>query len=99
MDASLEQTDVESFSVLEPAADGLRNYRKTRYAVTTEELLVAKAQLLNLTAPEMTVLVGGMPVLDTTFDHSKHGVFPNSPCSLTNDFFPLLLNLNNHLKP
>src|SRR3546814_338762 len=87
MDASLEQTDVESFSVLEPAADGFRNYRKTRYAVTTEELLVDKAQLLNLTAPEMTVLVGGMRVLDTNFDHSKHGVLTNRPGSLTNDFF------------
>src|SRR3546814_11044336 len=94
MDASLEQTDVESFSVLEPAADGFRNYRKTRYAVTTEELLVDKAQLLNLTAPEMTVLVGGMRVLDTNFDHSKHGVLTNRPGSLTNDFFTNLLNMD-----
>ncbi|MGQ7869570.1 catalase/peroxidase HPI [Sunxiuqinia sp. sy24] len=93
MDASQEQTDVESFAVLEPAADGFRNYLKTKYAIRTEELLVDKAQLLNLTAPEMTVLVGGMRVLNTNFDQSKHGVFTSRPEVLTNDFFVNLLDM------
>jgi len=93
MDATQEQTDVESFSVLEPAADGFRNYLKTKYSVSTEELLVDKAQLLNLTAPEMTVLLGGMRVLNTNFDNSKHGVFTNRPEVLTNDFFVNLLDM------
>ena len=79
MDASQEQTDVESFAYLEPVADGFRNYRKTKYTVSTEELLIDKAQLLTLTAPELTVLVGGMRVLNTNFDSSKHGVLHKAP--------------------
>ncbi|MGZ8541060.1 MAG: catalase/peroxidase HPI [Chitinophagaceae bacterium] len=93
MDASQEQTDVESFSVLEPIADGFRNYLKNKYSVSTEELLVDKAQLLTLTAPELTVLVGGMRVLSTNFDHSRHGIFTNRPETLTNDFFVNLLDI------
>ncbi len=93
-DASQEQTDVESFSILEPAADGFRNYMKTRYTVSAEEMLVDKAQLMNLTAPEMTVLVGGMRVLNTNFDGSQHGVFTKRPGTLSNDFFVNLLDLN-----
>ena len=92
-DASQEQTDVESFAVLEPNADGFRNYMKTKYMVSAEEMLVDKAQLLTLSAPEMTVLVGGMRVLNTNFDQSQHGVFTNRPESLTNDFFVNLLDL------
>jgi catalase-peroxidase len=92
-DASQEQTDVESFAVLEPKADGFRNYMKERYPVSAEEMLVDKAQLLTLTAPEMTVLVGGMRVLNTNFDESKHGVFTKRPEALTNDFFVNLLDL------
>ncbi|MTI30873.1 catalase/peroxidase HPI [Xanthovirga aplysinae] len=92
-DATLEQTDVESFGVLEPKADGFRNYRNTNYASIAEEMLVDKAQLLTLTAPEMTVLVGGMRVLDTNFDGSKHGIFTPNPETLTNDFFVNLLDL------
>jgi catalase-peroxidase len=99
MDASQEHTDVDSFAVLEPAADGFRNYLKTKYSISTEELLVDKAQLLTLTAPEMTVLVGGMRVLNTNFDNSKHGVFTNSPEVLTNDFFVNLLDMSNVWKP
>jgi catalase-peroxidase len=99
MDASQEQTDVESFSVLEPAADGFRNYLKTKYSISTEELLVDKTQLLTLTAPEMTVLVGGMRVLNTNFDHSKHGVFTNRPETLTNDFFVNLLDMGTAWMP
>jgi catalase-peroxidase len=94
MDASQEQTDEESFAVLEPAADGFRNYLKKKYTISTEELLIDKAQLLTLTAPEMTVLVGGMRVLNTNFDNSKFGVFTNSPEVLTNDFFVNLLDMN-----
>ncbi|MBK1442475.1 catalase/peroxidase HPI [Parapedobacter sp. ISTM3] len=94
MDASQDQTDVESFAVLEPAADGFRNYLKTRYTVSTEQLLIDKAQLLTLTAPEMTVLVGGMRVLNTNFDGSQHGVFTHRPEALTNDFFVNLLDMN-----
>jgi len=94
MDASQEQTDVDSFAVLEPAADGFRNYLKTKYTISTEELLIDKAQLLTLTAPEMTVLVGGMRVLDTNFDNSKNGVFTKRPEVLTNDFFVNLLDMN-----
>jgi catalase-peroxidase len=93
MDASQEKTDVESFSHLEPLADGFRNYRKHKSAVSTEALLVDKAQLLNLTAPELTVLVGGMRVLNTNFDGSKHGVFTARPGVLTNDFFVNLLDM------
>jgi catalase-peroxidase len=92
-DASQEQTDVESFTYLEPAADGFRNYLKAKYAIPAEELLVDKAQLLTLTAPEMTVLVGGMRVLNTNFDQSRHGVFTKRPEALTNDFFVNLLDL------
>jgi catalase-peroxidase len=93
-DASQEQTDVESFNVLEPAADGFRNYLKTKYAVSAEELLVDRAQLLTLTAPEMTVLVGGMRVLNANFGQSQHGVFTNRPETLTNDFFVNLLDMS-----
>jgi catalase-peroxidase len=93
-DASQEQTDVESFAVLEPAADGFRNYLKTRYAVSAEELLVDRAQLLTLTAPEMTVLVGGMRVLNANFGQSQHGVFTKRPETLTNDFLVNLLDMN-----
>jgi catalase-peroxidase len=92
-DATQEQTDVESFSWLEPAADGFRNYFNAKHVTTAEEMLVDKAQLLTLTAPEMTVLVGGMRVLNTNFDKSRHGVFTNRPETLTNDFFPALLDL------
>jgi catalase-peroxidase len=92
-DASQEQTDVTSFAVLEPAADGFRNYLKTKYAVTAEELLVDRAQLLTLTAPEMTVLLGGMRVLNANFGQSRHGVFTQRPEALTNDFFVNLLDM------
>jgi catalase-peroxidase len=94
MDASPEQTDAASFDVLEPLADGFRNYQKTRYALTAEELLVDKAQLLTLTAPEMTVLLGGMRVLKTNFGGSLHGVFTKRPEALTNDFFVNLLDMS-----
>jgi catalase-peroxidase len=92
-DASQEQTDVESFEVLEPIADGFRNYMKKQYSISAEELLIDKAQLLTLTAPELTVLVGGMRVLNTNFDQSKHGVFTKRPEALTNDFFLNLLDM------
>jgi catalase-peroxidase len=94
MDASQEQTDAASFAVLEPVADGFRNYQKTRYTVSAEELLVDKAQLLTLTAPEMTVLVGGMRVLNANFGQSQHGVFTKRPETLTNDFFVNLLDMS-----
>jgi len=93
-DASQDQTDVESFAVLEPAADGFRNYKKSRYKSAAEEMLIDKAQLMTLTAPELTVLVGGMRVLDTNFDHSQHGVFTKRPRSLTNDFFTNLIDFS-----
>ena len=93
MDASQEQTDAASFAVLEPAADGFRNYQRVKFAVTAEELLVDKAQLLTLTAPEMTVLVGGMRVLGANFGGSKHGVFTDRPGTLSNDFFVNLLDI------
>jgi catalase-peroxidase len=93
MDASQEQTDVHSFSVLEPIVDGFRNYAKDRYAVPAEELLVDRAQLLTLTAPEMTVLVGGLRVLETTVGQSRHGVFTKRPGALTNDYFVHLLDM------
>ncbi len=99
MDASQEQTDVASFAVLEPVADGFRNYQKTRYAVSAEELLVDRAQLLTLTAPEMTVLVGGMRVLNTNVGQSQHGVFTKRPEALTNDFFVNLLDMGTEWKP
>ncbi|MBW1955391.1 MAG: catalase/peroxidase HPI [Deltaproteobacteria bacterium] len=92
-DASQEQTDVESFAVLEPVADGFRNYLKARYSVSAEHLLVDRAQLLTLTAPEMTVLVGGMRVLNANFGQSPHGVFTKRPETLTNDFFVNLLDM------
>jgi len=98
MDASQEQTDAASFAVLEPKADGFRNYQKTRYAVPAEELLVDKAQLLTLTAPEMTVLVGGMRVLKTNVVGSRHGVFTTRPEALTNDFFVNLLDMGTEWK-
>ena len=94
MDALQEQTDVESIAVLEPAADGFRNYLKTKYAVSAEEMLVNRAQLLTLTAPEMTVLIGGMRVLNANFRQSKHGVFTKHPEKLTNDFFVNLLDMS-----
>ncbi len=99
MDASQEQTDLVSFAVLEPKADGFRNYLKTRYTVSAEELLVDKAQLLTLTAPEMTVLVGGMRVLNTNFGQTKAGVFTRKPEALTNDFFTNLLDMETEWKP
>ena len=92
-DASQEQTDVESFSVLEPIADGFRNYLKGRYSIPAEALLIDKAQLLTLTAPEMTALIGGLRVLEANFGGSKHGVFTTRPGSLTNDFFVNLLDM------
>ncbi|WP_268797644.1 catalase/peroxidase HPI [Pseudomonas huanghezhanensis] len=94
MDASQEQTDVESFGFLEPIADGFRNYQKGKYTVSAEALLVDKAQLLTLTAPEMTVLVGGLRVLETNVGQSKHGVFTQRPGALTNDFFLNLLDMS-----
>lgn len=93
MDASQEQTDVGSIGYLEPVADGFRNYRNSKSPVSTEELLIDKAHLLTLTAPELTVLVGGMRVLNTNFDGSKHGVFTSRPGLLTNDFFTNLLDM------
>lgn len=99
MDATQEQTDVESFSVLEPEADGFRNYQKNKYIVPAEEMLVDRAQLLTLTAPEMTVLVGGMRVLNTNFGQTRHGVFTDRPETLTNDFFVNLLEMGTVWKP
>ena len=93
MDASQEQTDVDSMGFLEPVADGFRNYRKSRSAVSTEALLIDKAHLLTLTAPELTALVGGLRALNTNFDGSKHGVFTSRPGVLTNDFFVNLLDM------
>ena len=98
-DASQEQTDVESFAVLEPAADGFRNYLNAKHRATAEELLLDKAQLLTLTAPEMTVLVGGLRVLNANFDGSQHGVFTKHPGTLTNDFFVNLTDLATAWKP
>ncbi|MCU0851487.1 MAG: catalase/peroxidase HPI [Candidatus Thermoplasmatota archaeon] len=98
-DASHEQTDVLSFAVLEPKADGFRNYLKTKYSVSAEELLIDRAQQLTLTAPEMTVLIGGMRVLKTNFGDSQHGVFTNQPMVLTNDFFVNLLDMNTLWSP
>ncbi|OZA27951.1 MAG: catalase/peroxidase HPI [Hydrogenophilales bacterium 17-61-9] len=99
MDASQEQTDVEAFAVLEPIADGFRNYQKGKYTVSSEELLLDKAQLLTLSAPEMTVLVGGMRVLNANFGQSQHGVFTKQPGALTNDFFVNLLDMGTAWKP
>jgi len=99
MDATQEQTDVNSFAVLEPMADGFRNYTKTQYTVSTEELLVDKAQLLTLTAPEMTVLVGGMRSLNANYNHSKNGFLSDKKDQLTNDFFVNLLDMSTVWKP
>jgi catalase-peroxidase len=98
-DASQEQTDVESFAVLEPAADGFRNYQRAKFSVSTEELLVDRAQLLTLTAPEMTVLVGGLRVLNANSGQSQHGVFTKRPEVLSNDFFVNLLDMATEWKP
>jgi catalase-peroxidase len=98
-DATQEQTDTESFAVLEPVADGFRNYLKTRYTVSAEELLVDRAQLLTLTAPEMTVLVGGLRVLDANAGKVQHGVFTKQPETLSNDFFVNLLDMGTTWKP
>ena len=98
-DAIQEQTDIESIAVLEPSADGFRNYKKVNNNISAEELLIDKSQLLKLTVPEMTALVGGMRVLNTNYDQSKHGVFTDSPESMTNDFFINLLDLNTEWKP
>jgi catalase-peroxidase len=98
MDASQEQTELSSMAVLEPNADGFRNYLKTKYEFSTEKLLVDKAQLLTLTAPEMTVLVGGMRVLDANYKNSKHGVLTNKPGALTNDFFVNILDMSTEWK-
>ncbi len=97
-DALQEQTDVGSFAVLEPNADGFRNYLKTRHTMSAEELLIDRSQLLTLSVPEMTVLLGGMRVLDTNYDHSRHGVFTKRPGVLTNDFFINLLDLGTEWK-
>jgi len=98
-DALQEQTDEKSFAVLEPAADGFRNYLRTKYAVSAEELLVDRAQLLTLTAPEMAVLIGGMRVLNANYKNSQHGVFTKRPETLTNDFFVNLLDMSTIWKP
>ena len=98
-DASQEQTDAASFAVLEPKADGFRNYQKAKYSVSAEELLVDRAQLLTLTAPELTVLVGGMRVLNANFGGAPHGVFTKRPGALTNDFFVNLLDMGTAWKP
>jgi catalase-peroxidase len=92
-DALQEQTDVDSFSVLEPSADGFRNYQKKKYAVSAEEMLVDRSQLLTLTAPEMTVLLGGLRVLNANYGQSSHGVFTHRPETLSNDFIVNLLDM------
>jgi catalase-peroxidase len=98
MDATQEQTDVKSFAVLEPMADGFRNYTKTQYTLSTEELLIDKAQLLTLTAPEMTVLVGGMRSLNANYNNENNGILTNRPGTLTNDFFVNLLDMSTEWK-
>jgi catalase-peroxidase len=99
MDARQDQTDAESFEVLEPLADGFRNYLKGRFVVSAEQLLLDRAQLLTLTAPEMTVLVGGMRMLGTNVGGAKHGVFTAKPETLSNDFFVNLLDMGIEWKP
>jgi len=99
MDATQEQTDIESFAVLEPMADGFRNYQKKKYTLTTEELLVDKAQLLTLTAPEMTVLVGGMRAMNANFNESNHGILTHRSGMLSNDFFKNLLSMDTYWSP
>ena len=98
-DATQEQTDVEAFAVLEPVADGFRNYLKTQFSVSAEELLIDRAQLLTLTAPELTVLVGGLRVLGANAGNSAHGVFTQRPGALSNDFFVSLLDMGTVWKP
>ena len=98
-DATQEQTDDRSFKPLEPKADGFRNYQKAKYAVTAEEMLIDRAQLLDLTAPEMTVLVGGLRALDANSGGSRHGVFTDRPGVLSNDFFVNLLDMGTVWKP
>jgi catalase-peroxidase len=98
-DASQEQTDVQSFAVMEPVADGFRNYLRSGQVLSAEELLVDRAQLLTLTAPEMTVLIGGMRALNANFGQTKHGVFTNRPETLTNDFFVNLLDMSTKWEP
>jgi catalase-peroxidase len=98
-DSSQEQTDVEAFAVLEPVADGFRNYLKARYSVSAEELLLDRAQLLTLTAPEMTVLIGGLRAMNANYGQSSHGVFTKQPGALTNDFFVNLLDMATEWKP
>ncbi|HMM70576.1 MAG TPA: hypothetical protein PKD08_08795, partial [Gudongella oleilytica] len=98
-DSSQEQTDIEAFAVMEPAADGFRNYLRSGLAIKAEEMLVDKAQLLRLTAPEMTVLVGGMRVLNANYDKSSLGVFTDRPEVLTNDFFVNILDMNTKWRP
>jgi catalase-peroxidase len=99
MDASQEQTDVESFEVFEPIADGFRNYLKGKYPVSAEQLLLDRAQLMTLTAPEMTVLVGGLRMLGANVGGAKHGVFTSKPETLSNDFFVNLLDMRTEWKP
>src|SRR5262249_51911926 len=99
MDASQDQTDVESFAPLEPVADGFRNYYRSKHLMSPEEALVDKAQLLTLTAPEMTVLIGGLRVLGGNHERSKHGVFTKRPEALTNDFFVNLLDMSTQWQP
>jgi catalase-peroxidase len=99
MDASQAQTDAESFAVLEPIADGFRNYLSGKFPVSAEQLLIDRAQLLTLTAPEMTVLVGGLRMLGTNVGGAKHGVFTSKPETLSNDFFVNLLDMRNEWKP
>ncbi|MCB0023345.1 MAG: catalase-peroxidase, partial [Caldilinea sp.] len=98
-DASQEQTDVEAFAVLEPVADGFRNYQKSKFTVSAEELLIDRAQLLTLTAPEMTVLIGGLRALNANAGQAPHGVFTSRPGTLTNDFFVNLLDMRTAWKP
>jgi catalase-peroxidase len=98
-DTTQELTDVEAFSVLEPKTDGFRNYQKARFSARPEELLIDRAQLLTLTAPEMTVLLGGLRVLDTNYKQSQNGVFTKNPGALTNDFFVNLLDMGTMWKP
>ena len=98
-DASQEQTDIEAFAVLEPLADGFRNYLQGKYTTSAEELLVDKAQLLTLTAPELTVLVGGVRVLNTNVGQSRHGILTERPEALTNDFFVNLLDMGTEWRP
>src|SRR5262249_38737599 len=98
-DASQEQTDIDSFAPLQPQADGFRNYLKTNFVIPAEHLLIDKAQLLTLTAPQMTVLIGGLRVLGVNADQSKHGVFTQRRDALTNDFFVNLLDMRTEWKP